>query len=224
MTGSLINNLQQCLRQELQYDLQSHRRWFGGFRRSILWMAIFTMSLFLASARAQERSRENELGLWFAGQFQNGHAFDSSITNSRMYQIEVRYARLVYARGPVVVRWISEVVPLTLVGDWRSNGQRAYAYGGGGSPVGAQVNFVHNRRFEPFLTAGGGFLYFDRRLFGETQFNFTAQMGGGVQLFTGHGSTLDLGYKYHHISNANLGDQNPGMDSHTLFIGVSFFR
>jgi opacity protein-like surface antigen len=95
----------------------------------------------------------------------------------------------------------------------------------GGSPIGAQVNFVHFRRVEPFLTSGGGFLYFNHRMFGATQFNFTAQLGGGVQLFTSSRRTaIDIGYKYHHISNANLGNQNPGLDSHMLFIGLSLFR
>ena len=65
----------------------------------------------------------------------------------------------------------------------------------------------------------------NRQMFGATQFNFTAQLGGGVQLFTSSRRTaIDLGYKYHHISNANLGNQNPGMDSHMLFVGVSLFR
>ena len=53
--------------------------------------------------------------------------------------------------------------------------------------------------------------------FGATQFNYTAQLGGGVQLFTSRRRTaIDLGYKYPHISNANLGNQNPGLDSHML--------
>jgi hypothetical protein len=55
---------------------------------------------------------------------------------------------------------------------------------------------VHFRRIEPFLTSGGGFLYFNHRMFGQTNFNFTAQ----------------------------LGDKNPGMDSHMVFVGVSFLR
>jgi opacity protein-like surface antigen len=62
-------------------------------------------------------------------------------------------------------------------------------------------------------------------MFGQTHFNFTAQLGGGVQLFTfSRHAALDLGYKYHHISNANLGDKNPGMDSHMVFVGVSLLR
>jgi hypothetical protein len=63
-----------------------------------------------------------------------------------------------------------------------------------GSPIGAQPNFVHFRHVEPFLTSGGGFLYFNQRMFRTTQFNFTAQLGGGVQLFTSSRRTaIDLG-------------------------------
>lgn len=113
-----------------------------------------------------------------------------------------------------------------LVDDPRTgNGHRVYSCGVGGSPIGAQANFVHFRRIEPFLTSGGGFLYFNHRMFGQTHFNFTAQLGGGLQLCTSNRhAALDLGYKYHHISNANLGARNPGMDSHMLFVGVSLLR
>jgi uncharacterized protein YjbK len=37
----------------------------------------------------------------------------------------------------------------------------------------------------------------------EGSFNFTAQLGGSVQLFTSSRRTaIDPGYKYHHFSNA----------------------
>jgi hypothetical protein len=175
---------------------------------------------------AQEQPAYSEYTYWFGGSFENGHAFSSTI-NARNYQFESRYERLIYWREPIAVRWVFDVVPLALVGDpHNSSGRRAYSYGIGGSPIGAQVNFVHYRRVEPFLTSGGGFLYFNHRMFGTTQqFNFTAQLGGGVQLFTSsHRTAVDLGYKYHHISNANLGNQNPGLDSHMLFVGLSLFR
>jgi hypothetical protein len=43
-------------------------------------------------------------------------------------------------------------------------------------------------------------------------------------LSPGRRAALDLGYKYHHISNANLDRTNPGMASHMFFVGVSFYR
>jgi opacity protein-like surface antigen len=195
---------------------------------SALFATIVSTMFLLPSSFAQEQHpwhAYSEYTYWFGGEFENGHAFASTI-GGRNYQLESRYERLIYWKEPFAVRWVFDAVPLALVGDPRTGtGHRAYSYGAGGSPVGAQVNFVHFRRVEPFLTSGGGFLYFNHRMFGATQFNFTAQLGGGVQLFTSSRRTaIDLGYKYHHISNANLGNQNPGMDSHMLFIGVSLFR
>ena len=186
---------------------------------------IFTTAFLVSVACAQDRAVQahNEFGIWFDGQFGNGHAFGAT-TNSRMYQIEARYGRLVYTNRLLALRYIAEVIPLSLVGDPQANGQRVYAHGAGGSPIGTQINFLYNRRVQPFLTSGGGFLYFDRQMFGATQFNFTAQVATGVQVFTSRHRSIDFGYKYHHISNANLGRINPGMDSHMLFVGVSFSR
>jgi len=197
-------------------------------KRLPLFASATVIAIFLsASAIAQEQQHTySEYTYWFGGSFENGHAFSSTV-GARNYQLESRYERLIYSSPHIAVRWVFDAVPLALVGDrYTSTGRRAYSYGIGGSPIGAQVNFVHFRRVEPFLTSGGGFLYFNHRMFGTTQqFNFTAQLGGGVQLFTSSRRTaIDLGYKYHHISNANLGNQNPGLDSHMLFVGLSVFR
>jgi opacity protein-like surface antigen len=183
---------------------------------------LFTTTFLVGIACAQERPADNEFGVWFDGQFGTGHAFSSTF-DARMYQVEARYSHLVYTNRLLALRYLAEVVPLSVVGDPQASGQRVYAYGAGGSPLGAQVNFLNRRRIQPFLTSGGGFLYFNRRMFGATQFNFTAQLGAGVQVFTSRHHSIDFGYKYHHISNANLGRYNPGLDSHMVFMGVSFF-
>ena len=187
---------------------------------SALLMAMFLMGV--AWAQDRPTAAYNEFTLWADGQFGNGHAFGYT-TNSRMYQLEFRYGRLAYTNRLCALHYIAEVLPLTLVGQPQAKG-RVYAYGGGGSPVGAQVNFLPHRRVQPFLTSGGGFLAFNQPMFHATKFNFTAQLGAGLQVFTSRHHSIDFGYKYHHISNANRGDTNEGMDSHVLFVGVSFFR
>lgn len=199
---------------------------FPRLRHAFVTTIVLAASLITTAAAQEQRPAYSEYTYWFGGAFENGHAFSSTI-GARNYQFESRYERLIYLSRPFAVRWVFDSVPVAFVGDpHTSNGHRAYAYGIGGSPIGAQVNLVHFRRVEPFLTSGGGFLYFNHRMFGTTQqFNFTAQLGGGVQLFTSsRRAAIDLGYKYHHISNANLANQNPGLDSHMVFIGVSLFR
>jgi opacity protein-like surface antigen len=189
---------------------------------SLLTRTLFAITFLASLARAQEHATHyNEFTVWIDGQLGNGHAFGSTI-DSRMYQVEARYGRLAFTNRVIALRYIAEVVPLSVVGTPQVNGQRLYSYATGGSPIGAQVNFLHSRRIQPFVTSGGGFLYFNRQMFGATQFNFTAQLGAGVQVFTSRHRSLDLGYMYHHISNANLGNINPGMDSHVVFVGLSF--
>src|SRR5215469_18404692 len=142
--------------------------------------ATIVIAMFLsASALAQEPQRAySEYTYWFDGAFENGHAFSNTV-GARNYQLESRYERLIYWKEPFAVRWVFDAIPLAFVGDPHTvNGHRSYAYGVGVSPIGAQVNLVHFRRVEPFLTSGGGFLYFNHRMLGTTQqFNFTAQLG-----------------------------------------------
>jgi len=214
---------------------ESTRETCSGERRRRIWLlngisglpGTILISIFLlnsAFAQEQQKHAYSEYTFWYGGAFGNGHAFSNTM-NARNYQFENRYERLIYWSEPFAVRWVFDLTS-AMVGDPRTgSGHRVYSYGIGGSPIGAQVNFVHFRHIEPFLTSGGGFLYFNHRMFRQTRFNFTAQLGGGVQFFTSDRRTaFDLGYKYHHISNANLGDSNPGLDSHMLFVGVSLLR
>jgi len=179
---------------------------------------------FLATpASTQDVNANNEFGAWVSGQFRNGHAFGSTV-NTRMYQFEARYARLVYANRTLALRYVATVVPISSIGVPGSNGRRMYAYASGGSPIAIQLNWLRSHRLQPFFTSGGGFLYFNQPEFHATRLNFTAQVAVGLQVFTSKHHSLDFGYRYHHISNANLGNVNPGMDSHVLFAGFSFLR
>ena len=80
-------------------------------------MRILSTATFLVSlACAQDQPSQNEFAFWFEGQLGNGHAF-ASTTDSRMYQIEARDGRLVYTNRLLALRYIAEVIPLSVVGD-----------------------------------------------------------------------------------------------------------
>lgn len=49
--------------------------------------------------------------------------------------------------------------------------------------------------------------------------NATAEWGGGLVVGTG-GLAVQLGYKYHHLSNGYTADRNPGVDGRVLHAGV----
>jgi hypothetical protein len=44
-----------------------------------------------------------------------------------------------------------------------------------------------------------------------------------VQFFLAAKSALTVGYKLQHISNGFTSSNNPGMDSHVIYAGFSFF-
>ena len=84
-------------------------------------------------------------------------------------------------------------------------------YGGGIEPAVLRWNGLHRGRWAPFIELAGGGLETNVNLpSGKTsKFNFTARIGGGVQIFTQERRAVDIGCHWSHISNANLGQQNP---------------
>src|SRR3974390_3251402 len=146
----------ECERLSVPQNLtKSMRRSLGGNRRRRIWLlnaisgmlGTILISIFLlTSAFAQEQQKHayGEYTFWYGGAFGNGHAFSNTI-NARNYQFENRYKRLIYWSEPFAVRWVFDLTS-ALVGDPRTGGgHRVYSYGIGGSPIGAQVKFVHFR-------------------------------------------------------------------------------
>lgn len=106
----------------------------------------------------------------------------------------------------------------------RDEGNRMVNRSGFGlSPVGFMFNKYSENRFSPFFQATGGFIYMqdyfptDR----SKRFNYTFDIALGLNLKLNHSFILSTGYKFHHISNAETGIENPGLDSNFFFITIS---
>ena len=56
-----------------------------------------------------------------------------------------------------------------------------------------------------------------------TKFNFTLEIGGGIEIKLFNNAFMTLGYKYHHMSNGRLGRINPGVDSNVFYGGITIF-
>ena len=50
-------------------------------------------------------------------------------------------------------------------------------------------------------------------------FNVTLEWGGGVDIAVSKQHSLQVGYKFHHLSNAYTAITNPGLDGHVFFVG-----
>jgi opacity protein-like surface antigen len=101
-----------------------------------------------------------------------------------------------------------------------------WVYGVGANPVGLQMNFRRGKRLQPLWDFEGGFLYFSQRVLAAegSQFQFTVATGPGAQFFFTPRTALTVGYRYHHMSNANISNRNPGTDTNQLYFSFSLFR
>jgi len=74
-----------------------------------------------------------------------------------------------------------------------------------------------------FLEGGAGLLFTEHNVPSNgSDFNFTPQVGLGFSFDAGDSSRWLIGFRWHHISNANTHRTNPGRDSLMLWAGITF--
>ncbi len=172
-----------------------------------------------------------EIGFW------GGYSPDSTIGigkvhDRKFFELNGQYAVTILTVRQLAVKWVAEVEPVVLLNEPTeyyfdpkhvvvNSRKGATTYGGGITPLGMQVNFRNRRRVQPFVDAHGGILYFTRQepVPGSSQFNFTFNFGGGVQVVSGKRTSVLVGYKFHHISNNETAGKNPGIDNSEAYAG-----
>ena len=88
-----------------------------------------------------------------------------------------------------------------------------------------RYNFVpFESRFVPFVEGGLGLTQtdLDRRIEGQS-FNFNLNLGVGVRCFVARNWSVNLDYRYQHISNAYLSHHNLGVNACGAVLSVSYF-
>ena len=97
--------------------------------------------------------------------------------------------------------------------------------GFGFSPLGFRFLFLPRHRLKPFYAMHTGFACFNKKLPTpeSLRFNFTGDVGGGLQYQMTRKTAVSFGYRYYHISNINLGEKNPGYNANIFYTGFSFF-
>jgi hypothetical protein len=97
-------------------------------------------------------------------------------------------------------------------------------YAVGASPFGLEVAGPLGNAVQLYGAAAAGGLIFTRPFpVPEAQrFNFTLEYGGGLLLRAGHERWVQLGYKFHHLSNAYTALANPGLDANVFYVGYQW--
>ncbi len=111
---------------------------------------------------------------------------------------------------------------------------RQWTFGEGMSPVGVQINFLPRHRLQPVFSGLGGYMFSTQPIPTATagSFNFTFEFGVGVELYRSQARSNSLfgnrsiraEYRYHHISNHDTADDNPGIDNGMLQLTYAFGR
>lgn len=150
--------------------------------------------------------------------------------NVRYSPTVLRYSFLLQTHRFWTLRYAPELTALSVMHEKAPSTTNPAApithLGAGVSPEGFQVVFRPRDRVQPFLSNAAGFIYYADRVLSPqgSQFMYTIDFGCGVNLFTSRRNTLTLGYRYQHLSNANISYHNPGTDADTFYVGFSHFH
>lgn len=101
---------------------------------------------------------------------------------------------------------------------------RQWTMGQALSPVGFRWRFLPVRRLQPFLDGHGGYIYTTQPIPISTagSFNFTFDIGSGVEFFRSDARSIRAEFRFHHISNHNTATTNPGIDSGLIQVTYCF--
>ena len=178
----------------------------------------------------------HEFGAWWGLSLISGHVWGYA-GDIKYMPIDVRYTYLFTSHRYWTMRYAPELTALAMLDQPTPGAEnfppqqyamnlRERAYGSGVSPVGFESDFWPAKRIQPFFSTNGGFLYFDQRILSPqgSQWMYTIDFGTGIHVFRKARQDWTLGYRYQHLSNANISMHNPGTDANTFYLAVSRFR
>lgn len=176
-----------------------------------------------------DKSAENihEMNMIAGYSFTSTKGFWGKIPQATLSIYTIRYNRkLLTYNSNHLIEYVTEVNLAANYTLSNTDGYRAESYSGFGiTPIGFQFNINQDNIIQPFFKSSAGFIYF-KKPFPDNrgvQFNFTLELGGGLEFVITDNFSLTAGYKYHHMSNGQFGQINPGVDSNIFYSGITLF-
>ncbi len=195
----------------------------------------FCCTLAAQNAPAPALKGSTEIGLWAGGGTGVGHSSSFQFANAGLRLGKV----LTGQHGPGFLwgnfEYAVELVPLYLVlqdvpklqaGGAITTGRQT-VYGGSISPVILKWNFSSGKNLVPFFAAEESAIFTTKDVpAGDTStINFASGIGSGVQFFRDDRHALSLSGHLMHISNASIGNHNPGINIALQFrLGYQWWR
>jgi hypothetical protein len=182
---------------------------------------------------------DNEFGFWGGFSPKATTMFEGlredEAEDRKFFIAALRYGRTLAANDTLAFQYTFDAVPValatgTIVSRTSVGGvetfERETAYGTGLTPIGFQLDFANGSKVHPFAHVNGGFLYFNKSMPIEDsgQFQFVGEFGGGVRIFTSERRAVNIGVRFHHISNGDRAGSNRGLNQFVIYAGFSVFK
>jgi len=187
--------------------------------RHRLFATLILLSAAVCLAQAGPEQGGHEVQIWAGG----GHSVPGGTKNTGAFNAGLRYGWILTAPHlPGFLRgrfeYAVDAVPVFFVLQPANT-----AYGVGFDPLGLKWNFERHGRLSPYLELCGGTLFTSHNVpTGTNTVNFTDQAALGVHILGAkHNVSLEL--RYMHISNAGLGNLNPGINTVQVRLGIGRF-
>ncbi len=187
----------------------------------MLLAALCCSALFFSTAKAQSGPEQGstEVQVWTSG----GHSVSGGRGDTSIWNAGLRCGWvLTDAHLPGFLKgrfeYAIDAVPAYLI--FQPSGT---AYGVGVNPLNLKWNFVRRGRISPYLELSGGTLFTTSKVPpGTSAVNFGSGAALGAH-FLGEEHAWSLEARYLHISNAGLGDLNPGVNTFEVRLGIGKF-
>ncbi len=86
-----------------------------------------------------------------------------------------------------------------------------------------KYSYPVTEKVNPYLFVGGGVLYMSQQTNEQsTYYNFIPQMGAGISYDLKENLSLDVEYRYRHLSNANRRLPNDGINVNMFLVGTTW--
>ncbi len=187
--------------------------------RSLLLAAVVLLGASTCIAQTGPEQGGHEVQLWVAG----GHSVPGGTKNIGIFNAGLRYGWILtgphlpgFLRGRF--EYAVDGVPVFLVFQPANT-----AYGVGFSPLGLKWNFERHGRLSPYFELNGGMLVTNHNVpTGTNNVNFTSAAALGTHILAAK-YNWSLEARYLHISNAGLGNYNPGLNTVEVRLGIGRF-
>lgn len=182
---------------------------------------------------------DNELGVWagFSPKATTifGGLRDDEAEERKFFIAAFRYGRTLAANDSLALQYTLDAIPVavatgTIVSRTTTGGvttfQRETAYGAGVTPLGLQLDFANGSKVHPFVHVNGGLLWFNKSVPIEDagKLALVGEAGGGIRIFTSERRAVNIGVRFHHISNGDRAGSNRGLNQFVIYAGFSVFK